>query len=219
MVATVSPEWRLTPDTDNRTIAVFEVAYSWTHFYIVSVFLGFLIFCIICGNALVVLAVLTERHLRVMSNYLILSLAVADLLVAVIVMPLSLVHEVSKVWWLGLVEDKISKLSKERITAMKLNQNTSDRMVIFRIHTNQSRKYVNLHMNGNQTYLQRDTTSDNLKNAGNIKTVAECSTSYTSSFAQSGGVVKQAVPITVVWKANRTMRMCIDYPTGLNAAL
>ncbi|VUZ40433.1 unnamed protein product [Hymenolepis diminuta] len=64
MVATVSPEWRLTPDTDNRTIAVFEVAYSWTHFYIVSVFLGFLIFCIICGNALVVLAVLTERHLR-----------------------------------------------------------------------------------------------------------------------------------------------------------
>nr|CDS34265.2 Amine (Serotonin 5-HT) G protein-coupled receptor [Hymenolepis microstoma] len=102
MAATVSPEWGITPSIDNRTIAVFEVAYSWTHFYIVSVFLGFLIICIICGNALVVLAVLTERHLRVVSNYLILSLAVADLLVAVIVMPLSLVHEVSKVWWLGL---------------------------------------------------------------------------------------------------------------------
>ncbi|VDO03088.1 unnamed protein product [Rodentolepis nana] len=102
MAAMISPEWRATPNTDNRTIAGFEVAYSWTHFYIVSVFLGFLIICIICGNALVVLAVLTERHLRVVSNYLILSLAVADLLVAVIVMPLSVVHEVSKVWWLGL---------------------------------------------------------------------------------------------------------------------
>nr|UDM84210.1 serotonergic G protein coupled receptor [Echinococcus canadensis] len=103
--ATTSLEWMMSPVAavdENRTIAVFEVAHSWAHVYIVSIFLGFLIICIICGNALVVLAVLTERHLRVVSNYLILSLAMADLLVAVVVMPLSLVHEVSKVWWLGL---------------------------------------------------------------------------------------------------------------------
>ncbi|VDM17702.1 unnamed protein product [Hydatigera taeniaeformis] len=102
---TTAPEWMLSSAAamdENRTIAVFEVAYSWAHVYIVSMFLGFLIICITCGNALVVLAVLTERHLRVVSNYLILSLAMADLLVAVVVMPLSLVHEVSKVWWLGL---------------------------------------------------------------------------------------------------------------------
>ncbi|VDK37801.1 unnamed protein product [Taenia asiatica] len=102
---TTVPEWMFSPAPavdDNRTLAVFEVAYSWAHVYIVSIFLGFLIVCIVCGNALVVLAVLTERHLRIVSNYLILSLAMADLLVAVVVMPLSLVHEVSKVWWLGL---------------------------------------------------------------------------------------------------------------------
>ncbi|KAM7537872.1 hypothetical protein Aperf_G00000061706 [Anoplocephala perfoliata] len=102
MGTTVSPEWAVALEAENRTVAVFEVAYSWIHFYIVSVFLGFLIICVICGNALVVLAVLTERHLRVISNYLILSLAMADLLVAMVVMPLSAVHEISKVWWLGI---------------------------------------------------------------------------------------------------------------------
>ena len=56
---------------ESPTVAVFELAYTWAHLYIVSVFLGFLIICIICGNALVVLAVLTERHLRVGSSFLI----------------------------------------------------------------------------------------------------------------------------------------------------
>lgn len=68
---TTAPEWMLSPAPavdESRTIAVFEVAYSWTHVYIVSIFLGFLIICITCGNALVVLAVLTERHLRVRSS-------------------------------------------------------------------------------------------------------------------------------------------------------
>jgi hypothetical protein len=43
----------------------------------------------------VIAAILLERNLQSVANYLILSLAVADLLVAVLVMPLGAVYEVS----------------------------------------------------------------------------------------------------------------------------
>lgn len=46
-------------------------------------------------------AILLERNLQNVANYLILSLAVADLLVACLVMPLGAVYEVSKQWTLG----------------------------------------------------------------------------------------------------------------------
>ena len=43
-----------------------------------------------------IVSILMERNLRVVANYLVLSLAVADLLVAVLVMPLGAVNEVSR---------------------------------------------------------------------------------------------------------------------------
>lgn len=53
------------------------------------------------GNVFVIAAILLERHLQNVANYLILSLAVADLLVACLVMPLSAVYEISRQWTLG----------------------------------------------------------------------------------------------------------------------
>lgn len=50
----------------------------------------------VSGNVFVIAAILIERNLRVVANYLILSLAVADLLVAILVMPLTAVYEVRK---------------------------------------------------------------------------------------------------------------------------
>ena len=44
---------------------------------------------------------MVERNLRTVANYLIASLAVADLLVAALVMPLAAVNEVSSRWFLG----------------------------------------------------------------------------------------------------------------------
>ncbi|CAH1396974.1 unnamed protein product [Nezara viridula] len=44
-----------------------------------------------------------ERHLQNVANYLILSLAIADLLVAILVMPLSALYEISGQWTLGSV--------------------------------------------------------------------------------------------------------------------
>lgn len=46
-------------------------------------------------------AILLERNLQSVANHLILSLAVADLLVACLVMPFGAVYEVSKEWTLG----------------------------------------------------------------------------------------------------------------------
>ena len=43
-----------------------------------------------------IVSILMERNLRVVANYLVLSLAVADLLVAVLVMPLGAVNEVNR---------------------------------------------------------------------------------------------------------------------------
>lgn len=47
------------------------------------------------GNVFVIAAILLERHLHSVANYLIVSLAVADLLVACLVMPLGAVYEVN----------------------------------------------------------------------------------------------------------------------------
>lgn len=54
-----------------------------------------LIVVIIGGNLLVCLSVLTEKALKTTTNYFIVSLAVADLMLAVLVLPLFVYSEVS----------------------------------------------------------------------------------------------------------------------------
>ena len=53
-----------------------------------------LITVIICGNVLVCLSVYKEKALKTTTNYFIVSLAVADLLLAVLVLPLYVYAEV-----------------------------------------------------------------------------------------------------------------------------
>lgn len=54
-----------------------------------------LISCSVSGNVFVIAAILLERNLQNVANYLIVSLAVADLMVACLVMPLGAVYEVN----------------------------------------------------------------------------------------------------------------------------
>ncbi len=61
----------------------------------------------IFGNSLVIYAVRTEKRLQTVSNYFIVSLAVSDFLIGMIVMPLSTVYFVSEDWVLGLVPCQI----------------------------------------------------------------------------------------------------------------
>ena len=56
-------------------------------------------FFYISGNIFVIAAIVLERNLQGVANYLILSLAVADLLVAVLVMPLAAVYEVRNIYF------------------------------------------------------------------------------------------------------------------------
>ncbi|KAL8605749.1 5-hydroxytryptamine receptor [Nucella lapillus] len=74
--------------------------HSEEHLIGTSVVLGIMILFCIIGNCFVIAAVVLERSLHNVANYLILSLAVADLMVAVLVMPLSVVAEISRVWFL-----------------------------------------------------------------------------------------------------------------------
>jgi len=64
---------------------------------VTSQLLGLVTMATIVGNVFVMVAILVERHLRVnVANYLIVSLAVADLLVAALVMPLAAVNDVTR---------------------------------------------------------------------------------------------------------------------------
>lgn len=74
--------------------------YSIQHAISTSIILGLLILATIIGNVFVIAAVLLEKNLHNVGNYLIISLAVADLMVASLVMPLSALKEISKVWFL-----------------------------------------------------------------------------------------------------------------------
>lgn len=51
-------------------------------------------FYLYAGNVFVIAAIILERNLQNVANYLVASLAVADLLVACLVMPLGAVYEV-----------------------------------------------------------------------------------------------------------------------------
>ncbi|CAL8328476.1 unnamed protein product [Merluccius merluccius] len=69
----------------------------------VGVLLAAFILVAIAGNILVILSVLCNRHLRTVTNFFIVNLAVADLLLSVVVLPFSASLEVLGCWRFGRV--------------------------------------------------------------------------------------------------------------------
>lgn len=59
--------------------------------------------CAVLGNILVVLSVITCKRLRTITNYYVVSLALADLMVALMVMPLGIVVQLTGRWYFGKV--------------------------------------------------------------------------------------------------------------------
>lgn len=68
---------------------------------VIALILGLLTFCTVIGNCLVCISVAIVKRLQTPSNLLIVSLAVADLLVAIFVMPLAATLQIYGVWVLS----------------------------------------------------------------------------------------------------------------------
>ncbi|CAB3366295.1 Hypothetical predicted protein [Cloeon dipterum] len=69
--------------------------------------LGAIIVLTIVGNVLVILSVFTHKPLRIVQNFFIVSLAVADLTVAVLVLPLNVAYSLLGRWHLGITVCKM----------------------------------------------------------------------------------------------------------------
>ncbi|KAM7361839.1 5-hydroxytryptamine receptor 7 isoform 1-T3 [Cochliomyia hominivorax] len=89
------------PSASSATIVEFTMPA--VHTVLVSIVLLFVILGTIVGNVLVCIAVCMVRKLRRPCNYLLVSLALSDLCVAVLVMPMALLYEVLEKWNFGPV--------------------------------------------------------------------------------------------------------------------
>ena len=67
-----------------------------------TILLSFFIITTILGNVLVILSVFTYRPLRIVQNFFIVSLAVADLAVALLVMPFNVAYLILGKWIFGI---------------------------------------------------------------------------------------------------------------------
>ena len=70
------------------------------HHPILAGVLGIMCFFVIFGNILVMVAIKRERALQSITNYFVVSLAAADCLVGLVVMPFSVIHEVLNKKWI-----------------------------------------------------------------------------------------------------------------------
>ncbi|XP_046981137.1 putative tyramine receptor 2 [Schistocerca americana] len=72
-----------------------------------AITLSLIILITIVGNVLVILSVFTYKPLRIVQNFFIVSLAVADLTVAVLVMPFNVAYSLIQRWVFGIVVCKM----------------------------------------------------------------------------------------------------------------
>ncbi|KAM9540922.1 alpha-1A adrenergic receptor-like isoform 1-T1 [Salvelinus alpinus] len=87
-------------DTDNDT---YTSPLDLTRAVSVGIVLGAFILFAIVGNILVILSVVCNRHLRIPTNYFIINLAIADLLLGTTVLPVSATLEILDYWVFGRI--------------------------------------------------------------------------------------------------------------------
>ncbi len=80
-------------------LSTYDVLYVAFIFFI----LGFISIATLIGNFLVIIAVLTTKSLHTITNSFIVSLAVADFLVPIIIQPLSIYMVIFNEWKFGLL--------------------------------------------------------------------------------------------------------------------
>ncbi|KAG7253491.1 hypothetical protein CRUP_029187, partial [Coryphaenoides rupestris] len=104
-VVVVAVRWNATENGSaaSGSPAAWEAGVDVTLSYqvVISLLLAALILCSAFGNACVVAAIALERSLQNVANYLIGSLAVTDLMVSVLVLPMAALYQVLNKWTLG----------------------------------------------------------------------------------------------------------------------
>lgn len=70
-------------------------------FIVISVILSTIVVSTIVGNLFVMIAILIDKNLQTPANQLVLSLAVSDLMVACLVMPLGAYNDIYQGWYLS----------------------------------------------------------------------------------------------------------------------
>ncbi|XP_056296001.1 alpha-2Db adrenergic receptor [Pseudoliparis swirei] len=88
-------------NNDNSTDAPLGLLHTAAATALIIIVVTVIITLTIVGNVLVIVAVLTSRALRAPQNLFLVSLASADILVATLVIPFSLVNEVMGYWYFG----------------------------------------------------------------------------------------------------------------------
>ncbi|XP_059218031.1 octopamine receptor beta-1R isoform X2 [Stomoxys calcitrans] len=94
----------LTSSGGSSSVPIDALSESHLTFVIVKCFIiGFIILAAILGNMLVIVSVMRHRKLRIITNYFVVSLAVADMLVALCAMTFNASVEISGKWMFGSI--------------------------------------------------------------------------------------------------------------------
>lgn len=92
----------MSPRTRYASAIGIELAIPQWQAILVTVVLGIIVIVTIVGNTLVILSVFTYKPLRIVQNFFIVSLAVADLTVAILVLPFNVANMVLGRWVFGI---------------------------------------------------------------------------------------------------------------------
>lgn len=93
--------WNLGNQTTEVSVVSYPSAYSTMAIIILALIMTAMMVVIVVGNMLVVIAIATENNLTSVQNWFIASLAVADMLIGLLIMPFSLSYELMGYWMFG----------------------------------------------------------------------------------------------------------------------